>query len=361
MTRLLVLVLIIAVFDGASSLVVKQPPVDWGGKWCGAGTCVNIAQEGNKVTGTETTFGTVGTGTVDGNSITYSWPAGSAWAGTFSGTRSGSTISWHGGVTWSLEAATCFNASQWLVDFPRSENADYKEFSQGNQDGVLTSLFSPQNLGTTNKGFVEFGFPDTTFSTSYGNGHHLIANMGFHPELLLDGNNENPDIKLHKHFLTAQNIVSIFEKYNVSKEADYVSIDIDSCDIWLFMAITKKFRPRVLTVEYNSNYGIDSYQAMSCQHDWQDYTWAGDNLYGASLSAIFLAAQRHGYTMVYATKSLDTFLVRNDLICPGTAPPLSVFTYATNLPLHRAYADEQGSRHMLVMDFKQWLAEHPNA
>lgn len=104
MTRLLVLVLIIAVFDGASSLVVKQPPVDWGGKWCGAGTCVNIAQEGNKVTGTETTFGTVGTGTVDGNSITYSWPAGSAWAGTFSGTRSGSTISWQGGGAWSLEA-----------------------------------------------------------------------------------------------------------------------------------------------------------------------------------------------------------------------------------------------------------------
>jgi hypothetical protein len=245
-----------------------------------------------------------------------------------------------------------------MVDFPKSQDAHIKQFSQGNQDGVLTSLFSPQNLGTTNRGFVEFGFPDTTFDTSYGNGRHLISNMGFHPELLLDGVNENPAIKLHKHFLTAKNIVSIFEKYNVSKESDYVSVDIDSCDIWLFMAITKKFRPRVMTVEYNSNYGIDSYQAMGCQFD---YTWGGDNIYGASLSAIYLAAQRHEYTMVYATPQLDTFLVRNDLICPGSAPPLSAFKYATNLPLHRGYAGEQGPRDMLVMDFKQWVAENPNA
>jgi len=262
------------------------------------------------------------------------------------------------GLNLRKKAAKCFDASQWLVDFPKSNNADFKKFSQGNQDGVMRSLFSPKYLGTTNKGFVEFGFPDTTFDTSYGNGRQLISDMGFHPELLLDGSFENPDIKLHKQFVTAKNIVGVFEKYNVSKESDYVSVDIDSCDIWLFMAITKKFRPRVVTVEYNSNYGIDSYQAMGCKFD---YTWKGTNLYGASLSAIYLAAQRSEYTMVYASPTLDTFMVRNDLICPGTAPPLSAFEYATDLPLHRPYADEQGPRYMLEMDFKTWLAENPKA
>jgi len=266
------------------------------------------------------------------------------------------------------KAAKCFDASQFLVDFPKSKNSVFKKFSQGNQDGVMRSLFSPEYLGTTNKGFVEFGFPDSTFSTSYGNGRQLISDMGFHPELLLDGSFENPDIKLHKHFVTAENIVGLFEKYNVSKESDYVSVDIDSCDIWLFMAITKKFRPRVVTVEYNSNYGIDSYQTMggidnngkqTCSKF--DYTWKGASLFGGSLSAIYLAAQRREYTMVYASPSLDTFMVRNDLICPGTAPPLGAFKYATDLPLHRPYADEQGPRNTLEMDFKTWLAQNPNA
>jgi len=252
----------------------------------------------------------------------------------------------------------CFNASKWLTEFPNSPWVHYKRFSQGNQDGVMMSLFSPEQLGTTNKGFVEFGFPDTSFATSYGNGHNLVEDMGFHAELLLDGGNENPYINLHKHFLTKDNIVPIFKKYNVSKEPDYVSVDIDSCDIWLFMAITSTYRPRLMTVEYNSKYGINNYQAMNCKHD---YTWGGDNLYGASLSALYLAGQRRKYTMVYATPKLDTFFVRDDLVCPGTAPPLSAFTYATELwmPYHDYTGYPPAEAHLV--DFKSWLAKHPQA
>lgn len=256
----------------------------------------------------------------------------------------------------------CFNAKQWMDTFPQTWESSFRKFSQGNQDGVMKSLFAPDNLGTTNKGFVEFGFPDTTFDTSYGNGRHLVSDMGFHPELLLDGGNENPHINLHKHFLTQDNIVDIFKHYNVSKEPDYVSIDIDSCDIWLFMAIASSYRPRLITVEYNSKYSISDYTAMNCKHD---YTWSGDDIYGASLSAIYLAAQRKQYTMVYATPQLDVFLVRNDLICPGTAPPLSAFDYATILPLHRTYGDYNvsinGPKEAHLMNFKDWLAKHPDA
>ena len=37
---------------------------------------------------------------------------------------------------------------------------------------------------------------------------------------LLDGNNENPEISLHKEFFTPSNIVSLLEKYRVNKELD---------------------------------------------------------------------------------------------------------------------------------------------
>jgi hypothetical protein len=64
--------------------------------------------------------------------------------------------------------------------------------------------------------------------------------------------------------LSSANIVSLFEKYKVPLEADYVSIDIDSTDLWVFRAIlaSKKFRPRVFSVEYNANLAIGDFRTF---------------------------------------------------------------------------------------------------
>jgi hypothetical protein len=63
------------------------------------------------------------------------------------------------------------------------------------------------------------------------------------------------EINLHKHYLFADNIVGIFQKYNVPLELDYLSVDMDSHDLWVAKAILEGgYRPRVITTEYNSNY-----------------------------------------------------------------------------------------------------------
>lgn len=258
----------------------------------------------------------------------------------------------------SSSGKTCFDATQWLHSFSSSPDAAYKVFSQFNQDGVLKSLFSPYHLSTTTKSLVEFGYPDYSIDTSYGNGRHLITNLGFHQELLLDGKYDNPGIKLHKHWLTKDNIVGIFDQYGVSTEPDYVSIDIDSCDLWLFLSLTTKYRPRVVSIEYNSNYGVNDHSTLACKK-LGDYMWHQDNIFGASLSAIYLAARKRGYSMVYASAPVDVFLVRDDLLCPGSAPPVEAFQYATGLPLHGPYTGKYGPRQNLVIDFKQWIEQNP--
>jgi len=252
----------------------------------------------------------------------------------------------------------CFDASTWFQTFPHTPEAAYSKYSQGNQDGVLKSLFT--TIGTTNKGFVEFGYPDHDIHTSYGNGHNLYEEMGFHPELLMDGANENPSINLHKHYVTEDNIVPLFKKYGVSKEIDYISVDIDSCDLWLFLGITKEYKPRVISVEYNSNYPIESSHTLLCP---SAYTWKGDGIFGASVSALYLAGQHRGYTMVYATARNDVFFIRNDLVCPGTQQPLHAFAYAANLqsvPPMAAYNGHSGLQESLEVDFDAWLKQHPN-
>jgi hypothetical protein len=249
----------------------------------------------------------------------------------------------------------CLNATGWLNQF--AVQPSWSEFSQRDQDSVLYSLFSAEFLGTTNKYFVEFGFPGD-FSTSTGNGRFLKNNLSFNKFLLLDGNQNNPQINLHKKFITAANIVSLFEEYKAPTEPDYVSIDIDSCDLWVFHALTKKYRPRVVTVEYNANYPLGDYTSLRCADPTAEgaYQWDFDNIYGASLSAIELAGRSHGYSLVYVTPGMDAFLVRDDLLCPGTRVAIEKFKGSTGLRVNGNYTGKQGPRSELLTNFSNWLA-----
>jgi len=244
-----------------------------------------------------------------------------------------------------------------LSDDPQQKRSKY---SQGAQDAVLTSIFDQRYLGTTAKQFVEFGFPDTTFETSYGNGHHLRQYLGFKEALLLDGSQENESIHLHKRFVKYENIVDIFDEFEVPKEVDYVSIDIDSCDVWVFYALTKKYRPRLLTVEYNPRYHIGDYTAMKCR-DPAQYQFKNDDLMGSGLSAIELAARARGYSLVYVEPKLDLFFVRNDLLCDGTAPPIEQFANSTGFHMWWPYRGRYGDADELRTDFKKWVDQHPGS
>jgi hypothetical protein len=256
---------------------------------------------------------------------------------------------------------TCFDSSAWLHRFLKEPT--WTKHSQGDQDAVLASLFSPEALGTTNKKFVEFGFPDDGLDTSYGNGRNLVETMGFQPQLLMDGAHENSDINLHKRFVTAENVVALFDEFQVPLDADYVSVDIDSCDVWVAHAILEKYRPRVMTVEYNANHAFGDYTALRCADPQADgaYYWQGDNIFGASMSAIALAAQHRNYSVIYVTERLDVFLVPNELLCPGTVPPLDAFKPTTSLRHHGEYSGQFGPKDEVLTNFSDWLTNQDKA
>ena len=71
--------------------------------------------------------------------------------------------------------------------------------------------------------------------------------------LLLDVGNENIGINLHKHGLCRENIVPLFEKYNVPKSYDIHFSDMDGHDIFVLEAVLNGgYRPRVIQVETNT-------------------------------------------------------------------------------------------------------------
>ncbi|MEK7563930.1 MAG: hypothetical protein AAB544_06090, partial [Patescibacteria group bacterium] len=118
------------------------------------------------------------------------------------------------------------------------------EYSQNGEDGMIAAIFAM--IGTTNKYFVEFGVEDGIEC----NTRYLSKHKGW-KGLLMDGSHENATLNLHKEFITAENIESLFAKHNVPKEFDLLSIDIDGNDYWVWKAVTH-YSPRVVIIEYNA-------------------------------------------------------------------------------------------------------------
>ena len=73
--------------------------------------------------------------------------------------------------------------------------------------------------------------------------------------LLLDGDHENPEIRLEKVIFWPDNIVQLFQRFKVKKTFDLLSVDTDSYEFFMLEAILEAgYQPRVIIVEYNANF-----------------------------------------------------------------------------------------------------------
>lgn len=240
-------------------------------------------------------------------------------------------------------------SSNWLLKI-----YDYEKriFSQGKQDGIIEYII--KNIPIKNKFCVEFGYDSMNIGGGVGaNTTNLIKNHNWN-YLLLDGGYENKQINLHKYFLTEDNICDIFEIHNVPIETGYISIDVDSTDLWLTNAILKKFKPSFYSVEFNPNFPID--YAITVPKNDRD-GWMRDRIFGTSLKALNICANNYQYTLVYAgffrsSFHHDAFFIRNDLISNcGKMPILENFRF-TCTPLHPPCITD---RYKIMVDYEEYL------
>uniref|UniRef100_K3WKN1 Methyltransferase FkbM domain-containing protein n=1 Tax=Globisporangium ultimum (strain ATCC 200006 / CBS 805.95 / DAOM BR144) TaxID=431595 RepID=K3WKN1_GLOUD len=202
-------------------------------------------------------------------------------------------------------ATTLHNgALAWICELWRHE---WGQFSQNGEDGVLKSIF--YNIGTTSKKYVEFGTEDG----SQCNTRYWRENYGW-SGLLMDGRYANKAINLHCEFVTAENINALFAKYNVSRQIDLLSIDVDFNDYWILDAIDRdRFAPRVIVIEYNAH--IPPNEARSVKYR-ADAVWDGrTDFFGTSMGALYHWGVRNSYSLVYCeSHGVNCFLVHNDAL-----------------------------------------------
>ena len=196
----------------------------------------------------------------------------------------------------------------------------------------------------------EFGFNSDAHDQGTGSNTYQLKHKYGWSGLLMDGGHANASENLHREMISSANVVELFEKHAVPYEPDYVSIDIDSTDLWILRAIlASAFRPRVLTVEYNCVYGA---LPIAGTHPDESIPWQGDNVHGCSLAALQMVGQEFGWTLALVIQGLDAVFIRDDLL-QGVAKP-SAASFERTAGCHGHHTSATAERAAILLDYSTW-------
>lgn len=223
----------------------------------------------------------------------------------------------------------------------------FKVYSQSDEDGIIQEIF--KRIGTTNRTFIEFGVEtgvecNTVKLLVEGwSGLWIEAAAKYATEIQ---NHFGPflaqsKLRLSQNLITAENINAVFEQGGMSGDIDFLSIDIDYNDYWVWKALTT-VKPRVVVIEYNAT--LRPPMSLVVPYD-PARSWDGSNYFGASLEALVRLGREKGYRVVGCNYAgANAFFVRDDVagshfLDPATAeehyePPR--YLYASVVAGHRA-------------------------
>lgn len=238
------------------------------------------------------------------------------------------------------------------VDAKRLEPFGFKVYSQNDEDGIIEEIF--KRLGVQQGRFCEIGVENGLECNSLCLIHkgwrgwwiEADARQGGLIQQKFASLLANNRLELIVNFATAENINGTFSRHGIDKEElDFLSIDIDGNDIYLWEALSA--RPKVICIEYNAKFPppLSKKAVYNPQHRWQftDYM-------GASLVAIDETARSKGYTLVATNiTGSNAFFVRSDLVTHGLFCADASPTYLYNPP-----------RYWLTFDAYQGVGHAPD-
>jgi hypothetical protein len=203
------------------------------------------------------------------------------------------------------------------ASLPSLDDVGFRAHSEFEEDGILLYLFSL--IPPTNRICVEI---------CAGNGRqcmttNLIVNHGWWGHLF-DGNLRNvqdgrrffanhKDTFLHpptftQAWITAENVNDLLISAGVSGAIDFLSLDLDGMDYWVWKALTV-LEPRVVVCETHNVVPVG--RAVTVPYD-PAFVSKSEHYRGASLEAMCRLAHEKGYRLVGTHRfGFNAFFVRN--------------------------------------------------
>ena len=183
-------------------------------------------------------------------------------------------------------------------------------YSQNGEDGIIEYIFNKLNV--TNGTFIEFGAWDgkhlsntyNLFQNKNWNGIYIEADTNKFNDLYNNFNSFKDKIdciNAHVGFDDNNNLDTLIEQHSTKRSFDFVSIDVDGLDYFIFEKF-QKYLPSVICIEVNAGH-----------HPEYDHiipiNIASDNI-GQSIKVISDLASKKGYFPLCYTANL--FLVKNE-------------------------------------------------
>jgi hypothetical protein len=178
-------------------------------------------------------------------------------------------------------------------------------FSQYGEDGVVEKIF--EVIEPTHKYAVEFGASD---GIEHNNMRRLVVEEGW-GGLQIEGDKKlaqrnaynykdyYPRVRSIHAFVYPGNIEIIFEDNDVPTDFDYLVIDIDSNDYYVWRAI-QQYRPKLVQIEYNAAWPPPKLAVV----DFHPLNfWDGTDYHGASIQSYYELAKKKGYELVYGNQA----------------------------------------------------------
>jgi len=183
-----------------------------------------------------------------------------------------------------------------------------KIFSQNGEDGVTMKLVELiYNGDNSNKFYLEFGVENGNECNT-----RILREKYNWNGLQMDGGNENESINLRKEFITKENVVELFRKYNVPQNINVLSVDIDFNDFYCLKEILLNYRCDIIICEYNST-PLPSEDKIVIYD--KNGRWDGSNYFGVSLLSLDKLGKKYDYSLIYCNKNgVNCFLIHNDII-----------------------------------------------
>lgn len=181
-------------------------------------------------------------------------------------------------------------------------------YSQHSEDGVTEKIIDLIYGNNKNsKYYVEFGVEDGMECNT-----RILRDNYNWKGLLMDGSNSNPSINLNQEFITKENIVSLFKKYNVPSKFNLLCIDLDYNDFYILHEVLKLYTCDIIILEYNATHL--SHEDKIVIYD-KDTMWDKSNYFGASLYSYTKLCNKYNYTLVYVDVSgTNAYYIHNDII-----------------------------------------------
>jgi hypothetical protein len=203
-----------------------------------------------------------------------------------------------------------------LLPYPeRLISQRFHMYAQNEEDGLVLALM--KEGGIKHRTLIEIGC-----GHNGGNSGFLARELGFRG-LMVDGDQDktararrvfNSDrMAIETAFVTREGVNELIASHGITGEIDFLSIDIDGNDAWIWDAIDI-VDPRVVSVEYNSLLGPEHAVSIAYDGDFDRHHVGVKGYYGVSLRGLEVLATYKGYRLVVCEpRGTNAFFLRDDV------------------------------------------------